>query len=109
MKKETIELTRTKNFPQGYGRMDYYYPHKDSPEVLNKIVDWSQDKNVSVYSHRVYSVEENVGDSVYAHFIDGKKVTEEEYILQNRSKDRKAYFVRYCELVDYLEIYYQEK
>jgi len=107
MKKVTIELARTQNHIQGYGRI--VQPYKDSPEILNKIVEWSQDKNISVYSHRVYSVEGEASDRVYAYFADGEKVSEEKYNLLKDDKRGRAYFVCYCELVDYLDIYYQEK
>lgn len=106
MKKETLELKREKKHIKGYGKLiPDPYTNKDSNAILDKLVEWSQGKNITIYSHNSYTQEENVGeDGIYAYFRYGQKITKEEF-----EADDEAYSVPYCDLVYYLDIYYQEK
>lgn len=105
MEKATIELTRNKHI-SGYTSTAELYDN--SPQVLNALVEWSKGKNVSIYRHKLFRAEENISDEVYAYFHFGQKVSKEQYeSLKNHSQS--SYVIHYCELVEYLDIYYQEK
>jgi len=84
MNKSTIELQRIKNFPYGYGRMSY--PTENSYIVLDKLVEWSKENpNTKIYKHIVYASRENI------HKEFGEVDTS-----------------TYCDVVDYIDIYWQE-
>lgn len=109
MKKDTIEFQRTKDFPCNYGRMNY--PTAESTEVLDKIIEWSRQEgnlNKKIYRHKLRTEQENVdNNNVYKYFTYGSAITKEDYEAR-KAEGRDAYFVAYCELVDYLDIYYQD-
>ncbi len=85
MKKETIELHRGK-CTQGYVYISS--PVSDSI-ILDAIVDFSRDKNVTIYRDILRVEEENISSVDF-------------YEFQNLK-------IPYCEKVYYLDIYYQEK
>lgn len=91
MLKEKIELDRFKNHISGYGSMNI--PHSDSPEILNKLIEWSKNKDVKIYKHFISTTEENID-------YFGPK-------YEFRSNNCPPANIPYCDLVVYLEIYYQ--
>ncbi len=89
MKKETIELERDKNWKLGWGKAyDYAWGEM---EILNKIVEWSQGKKVTIYRH-LTRVEHVFPDgTIYKPKIPG--------VVAGNEED--------CDRVKYLDIYYQ--
>jgi hypothetical protein len=106
MKKETIEHWRNKGSLMGYG---YITQPKELSEIaiLNALCEWSKDKKVTIYSHSVRRVEENIGPRVYKYFNYGSEITKEEYELLKEKELGAPYYVPYCDDVYYLDIYYQ--
>lgn len=94
MKKEIIELERLVNHRKGYGLMrDLTWNEND---VLNKIVEWSQGKNVLIYKHLVRIEEEDAeGITIGSFGPIGGPYKEEAYPT--------------CHRVKYLDIFYQER
>lgn len=111
MNKKTIEISREKDFPIGYGKVSYL--NENSEEILNKLMDWSQEwENLEkkIYKHKIKYLEENHSDRVYKYFYCGRIIEKEEYdeLLKNPENClAKPYQVNYCDLVCYLDIYYQ--
>lgn len=98
MKKDTIEIERTENHISGYGR--FFYLNESSEEILNKLIEWSQDNNgEKIYKHKVRYVEENIGKGGHYFFDGGLKQCGEEICPTAN--------IPYCDLVCYLDIYYQ--
>lgn len=90
MEKERIEIHRISPFPQGYGTFNS--PTED--QVLDKIIEWSRlpkNLNKKVYKHFITQAEENF-NGLYD-FSNWAKVDRPE--------------IRSCDLVYYLDIYYQ--
>ncbi len=87
MKKETFELSRTRSI-SGYGDIT---PPVSEADILDSIVDFSKDKNISVYKHLLRIEEENISTT---EFYNVPTITRK---------------IPYCEKVYYLDIYYQEK
>lgn len=88
MKKETIEIKR-------FNKTPFNYMVSHSPEegdILDNIVEWSRNKNITIYKHRTYSKYENISETDFYQ----PKVSPELNIP-------------YCDLVFYCDIYYQEK
>ena len=102
MKKETIEILREKH-PKGYSKTEYLTDH--STEILDKLVEWSQDNNYRIYIHKIRHIEENDSNEIYKCFRYGAEIPREQY-FENLRKEG-YYAVYYCELVSYLDIYYQ--
>ena len=94
MKKVTIELKRYKEHVSGYGRLEY--PSRDSKDTLEAIMKFSQSKakeigkEIFIYFHTVWSREENLDIYLEKHKVHGTELP-------------------YCDMVYYLDIYYQEK
>ena len=91
MEKHTIELWRDPNYP-----IDYFTTYKSSGPlgengILNKIVEWSQRKNVLIYKH-------------IERIVDEPPFREEEQTWTSGKKN-----VRLGNRVQYLDIYYQKK
>lgn len=85
MNKVTLEYCRKKSLER-YGDM---YPPKEQ-DILEKLMEWSKD---------------NQDKKIYKHFI---RAIEENHTDENPYKPEKCSFtVRRCDLVYYLDIYYQ--
>lgn len=91
MLKDTIDLVKFEKHIHGYGHMSI--PNTDSYEVLDKLVEWSKGKNVKIYKHFVRTREENID-------YDGPK-------YEFWSNNCPPASIPYCDLIVYLEIYYQ--
>jgi hypothetical protein len=92
MEKITIELYRTE-ITNGYD--DYPRPYEISEQaILDKIVEFSQGKNIKVYRHHFWKKwEENTKKYGWkTHFTDGKKLDKP---------------IPKGDLIYYLDIYYQ--
>lgn len=101
MNKDIIEIERTKHIA-GYGRFSYLTD--SSEEILNKIVEWSYDFSQKlrlpvIYKHKVRYVEENISKEEF-YFFDGGLEQMGEEICPTAN-------IPYCDLVCYLDIYYQ--
>lgn len=87
MKKKTIELFRDSGFFSGY----FWAKDPVSEEdILNKLVEFSDGKNIHIYKHL-------------------KKIREENAKTNQPKSDKNPYG---CDIVDkviYLDIYYQER
>lgn len=98
MKKHTIELIRRLKHIKGYGIFPTVSfdsrPADSEIEVLNRIVEWSSGKNVSIYKHVVRWENENISTTDF-YTVDLPQVP--------ISK------IPYCDYVCYLDIYYQDK
>lgn len=96
MKKVIIEIKRNENFPFGYG--DLKPITADSPEVIDKIVEWSQNNpDFVVYRHYVRCDYEKVGELGQYDFAKEKGWSEG----YRPGVDR-------CHQVYYLIIYFQD-
>lgn len=97
MKKETIEISREEH-PHRYAKIEYL--HKDLPEILDKLIELTNAKTdfprLKVYRHIVRYEEEKVGELGLYDFSNWPFSPEFE-----RPKIDK------CELVCYLDVYYQ--
>ena len=60
MQKETIEIERNENFSFGYGSLSQL--HESSPKVLDKLVEWSQTNDHTIYKHIVEYTQEKAGE-----------------------------------------------
>ena len=88
MKKSTIEIARFNEHPDGYGIMWPPSEHKQ----LENLVKWSGDNpGTKIYEHKMFHKQENFD-----------KYTEP-YISKNDTTIR----IPLCDLVFYLDIYYQ--
>lgn len=85
MKKETIEICREKSL-KGYTTLQESFTQSD---ILNKIVEWSKDKNILIYEHLLRVGEENISKTEFCSVCEDTVIP-------------------YCERVVYLDIYYQE-
>lgn len=97
MNKDTIELERDTNHIKGYGLSNE--KTWNEIDILNKIVEWSQEKQgVKVYRHNLRITEENVRDNdLYIPFQndpDGARQCGQTPIPR-------------CDRVKYLDIYWQ--
>ena len=94
MNKETIELERLTEHRKNYGLIwDETWTEND---ILNKIVEWSQGKNVVIYRHMLRIEQEDMGGNTTSKFGPlGGPYREETFPS--------------CHRVKYLDIYYQEK
>lgn len=90
MNKDTIEISREEHIT-GYG--EFSCPREDDTEILDKLIEWSRNSKKHIYKHKIRRVEENIGKS-------GK-------IHKFRHPDCPPADIPYCELVYYLDIYYQ--
>ena len=89
MEKVRIELQRDMNHIYGYSKFDYI--QKESVTVMNKLTEWSHsNKNCRIYTHEVRIQQENVSTTNF------HTVTNDPSLK-----------IPYCELVTYLDIYYQ--
>lgn len=99
----TIELDRRHEVPEGYGVMDWdglggtMCKKTNSFTVLQYVMDFTKDKNITVYSHQTRQEFERypIWRSKDCHFRTWK--TLKEYP-----------FINYGDKVMYLDIYYQE-
>ena len=89
MNKETIEIERDINHIHSYMKRSYL--DENSEIILNKLIEWSKGNSYHIYRHRVKYVEENIGQN-------GKTYTPD---------CDKSLKILYCDLVCYLDIYYQ--
>jgi hypothetical protein len=105
MNKDTIELKRTKDFPYNYGRGSGQPTEGD---FLDALVEWSKkNEGKKIYKHLHRTEQENVDNNrVYKYFFYGQIISKEEY-EDSCKRGADVYFVPYCELVDYLDIYFQ--
>ncbi len=94
MKKETIELERNPDHIPGW--VSWGGNVWDDTAILNKIVEWSAGKNVSIYKHIKRIVEE---------LQEGMKKHKTGPVLGPFTEKE----FRDCHQVTYLDIYYQEK
>ena len=87
MKKETLELSRSRSISR-YGDLN---PPVSESDILDSIVDFSKDKNISIYKHLLRIEEENISTTEFYSVptITGK--------------------IPYCDKVYYLDIYFQER
>lgn len=92
MLKDTVEICRYKKHILGYGIMGNT-PSENSEDVLDKLIEWSRKNNFKVYKHKLRYVEENID-------FNGPK-----YHYSN--PNCKPAEIPYCDLVYYLDIYYQ--
>ncbi len=95
MNKDTVELERFPNHIKGYGLMNERWDEK-SQEVLDSLLDWAQlEENTSkkVYRHKIRRVEEGEWRAKHETGPFGGPYTEKEMTT--------------CELVWYLDIYWQ--
>lgn len=99
MKKHTIELARRLKHIKGYGVWENPINGQRFPtheiEVLNRIVEWSNGKSVTIYKHLVRSEEENISTTEFHTVKCGVPADGMQIPL--------------CDLVYYLDIYYQDK
>jgi len=94
MNKTTIELGRVTNHPAGYGR--FTYPTANDDEVLARLIEWTRtNSKATVYRHKARSVEEGVGKK-------GRYKGKDSDWSSGKKPDTPA-----CDLVDYLDIYWQ--
>ncbi len=94
MQKTTIELNRQTNSPAGYGR--FTYPTAESDEILERLIEWTRaNPAAKVYRHKVRAVEEGIGK------LGPYKGRAEDWSSKTLPD------VPACELVDYLDIYWQ--
>jgi hypothetical protein len=92
MNKETLEIERYPDHISGYSRSTYL--EENSQEILDKLIEWSKDKVEKIYKHKIRHVEENRSNERF-YFFDGG---------MGRCPKAK---IPYCDLVCYLDIYYQ--
>lgn len=92
MNKDSIEIERDSNHISGYSRFTYL--EESSEEILDKLIEWSKDRTEKIYKHKVRYVQENISDERF-YFFDGG---------MGRCPKAK---IPYCDLVCYLDIYYQ--
>jgi len=95
MNKDTIEIKRAEKIPHGYWLLSGA-PTDGCNDVLNAIVEWSRDKNVTVYRH------------VLRHSYESYEKYKGEIYDLNIPEVPPAK-IDYCDLVFYCDIYYQEK
>lgn len=90
MNKETIEIERT----LGHVSNTKHFPwnKEDSTYILDKLIEWSQNKNVNVYTHKIRTMAENIKPEKLRKL--GEKFD---------PKDDSDF----CDFVCYLDIYYQ--
>lgn len=93
MNKETLELERDSNHISGYSRFSYL--NESSEEILDKLIERSKDKSEKIYKHKVRYVQENPSEERF-YFFDG-----------GPEKQCPTAKIPYCDLVCYLDIYYQ--
>ncbi len=93
MNKDSIEIERDSNHISGYGRFTYL--EESSEEILDKLIEWSKDRNEKIYKHKVRYIEENKSKERF-YFFDG-----------GVDKQCPTASIPYCDLVCYLDIYYQ--
>lgn len=110
MNKETIELARFEGSIFGYGWITQ--PKETSEEfALNKLVEWSKNKNVKIYSHATRRVEENLSKIKfhYACQNGGSNQEDNKRIYEScpRMQEKGNYKIPYCDTVYYLDIWYQ--
>lgn len=112
MNKDTIELIRILKFVKGYGLFQTP-PEITETAQLNKIVEWSfsQPNKLNIYKHVLRREEENDNGEVYKYFTYGREISEEEYetFMKDETliKFHRPYACYYCDLVYYLDIYWQ--
>ena len=120
MQKETIEISREK-IPKGYGK--FFCLSENSEEILNKLVEWSNNymtptkdgcllairEKPVIYKQQVRYEQGDETEEIYAYFQCGAKITKEEFDKLKSNKDCPfpPYAIPYCDLVCYLDIYYQ--
>ena len=90
MNKETIEISREKHI-KGYSKFSYL--NEDSNEILDKLIEWSRGNKFKIYKHKVRHEQENIGKS-------GE-------MYKFRADNCRPINIPYCDLVCYLDIYYQ--
>ncbi len=109
MTKETIELERDPNHLKNYNRMDER--GTEDQFTLDVLLEWSQQPdnlNKKVYRHKVRRSEENIGRiDRYWHY--GVVITKEQFEEPRPSgaDPQGWYTTNYCDLVYYLDIYWQ--
>jgi hypothetical protein len=92
MNKTTIELSRVTDHWHNWGIMFDKYGAQDAPVVLDAIVEWSiKNQPAKVYHHTCYRREENIQ-------------TEPVEVVTSGDPKCKVYL---CDLVYYLDIYWQ--
>lgn len=94
MNRTSIELGRVTNYPYGYGRMRY--PVADDDEVLARLIGWTRaNPAAKVYKHKVVTKHENIG-------APGSYKSEDSDWSSGKAPHTSA-----CDVVDYLDIYWQ--
>jgi hypothetical protein len=103
MQKETIEVSREK-IPKGYSKFSYL--NENSGEVLDKLTEFAKGM---VYKHTVRHEQENERDEIYNYFQCGQIITKQVFdeLKNNKNCQFPPYAIPYCDLVCYLDIYYQ--
>jgi hypothetical protein len=109
MQKTTVEYFRDKNNISGYS---YLISPKQLSEaaVLDFLCKWSKDKNVTVYSHSLKRVDENISKTKFYYACQGslsQKEAEKEYNKNSLWRDKGNYKIPYCDWVYYLDIWWQ--
>ena len=94
--KVTIEIERMKHIC-GYGKMNYL--DETSESVLDKLIEWSRGNSHKIYKHRIKYIEEK-NDTYGNYFMDGG-------LKQYGEQLGPSMEIPYCDLVCYLDIYYQ--
>lgn len=98
MEKERIEIKRIENFISGYG----HYATPSYNEQLEKLIEYSKNKDILIYSHSI--TEE------FIPYTDGKYRESHGWIvggIPNQIKTSNQW--TFGDLVFYLDIYYQTK
>lgn len=92
MNKTTIELNRTQGHWSGWGRMFEQYDNPDSTFILDQLMEWSKaNPKCKIYRHVLRRCEENRSP--------------EPSIVKTMAIDKCQ--VHTCDLVDYMDIYWQ--
>lgn len=94
MKIETIEMFRVRGL-YNYG---YISPPVTEEDCLDKIVEFSSEKDIIIYEHKLKLVDENISE---AEFYEPRECWWDIYSRKMGPK------VPHCDKVYYLDIYYQ--
>lgn len=111
MKKDTFELKRVTNHISGYGPLVEPFSGDDDSSVLDALCVWSErpdNKGKRIYKNKLVRKEENIRDDVYKYFSFGVEISKEEYDSRMFWHGMgRPYKVYYCDLVYYVDVYYQ--
>lgn len=97
MKKTTLELRRDENHVYNYG-LTYIPEQEKESSVLNKLVEWSAGKSITIYKHLLRVEQEQSSDSPSQSRFYETHIPQVGYIK-----------IPYCHRITYLDIYYQDK